>query len=106
VLGEVSKTQPAPYFERWPAYRSSAERETQYRRIQEDAWHIEQARLAYQGEAYYPITKNPTKDCSWDCEFFRMCQLHEQGDMESVEDFKKTMFVHRDPYADHAGKSA
>jgi hypothetical protein len=30
-----------------------------------------------------------------------MCQLHEQGDMESVEDFKQSLFVVRDPYEDH-----
>lgn len=99
VLGEVSKNQPQPHFIRHPVYRSVAERRTQRRRIQEDAWHIDQARR--KDETGYPITKNPTKDCSWDCAFFRMCQLHEQGDTESVEDFKKSLFVVRDPYEDH-----
>jgi hypothetical protein len=45
--------------------------------------------------------KNPTKDCSWDCAFFRMCQLDEHGDQESVQDMKEALFVKRDPYADH-----
>lgn len=106
VLGEVSKQQPAEYFERIPTYRSVAERATQLRRVQDEAWHIEQGRRSLAGETFYPIVKNPTKDCSWDCEFYRMCQLHEQGDLESVEDFKETMFKREDPYAAHYTKSA
>jgi hypothetical protein len=97
VLGEVSKIQPAPYFLREPVSRSVAERRTQRLRIQQDAWHIERAR----NDPDYPIIKNPTKDCSWDCAFYKMCQLDEQGDQESVQDFMQTLFVVRDPYEDH-----
>lgn len=97
VLGKPSKIQPAPYFERYPVYRSVGERRTQFRRIQDDAWHIEKAR----NDPDFPIMKNPTKDCYWDCPFFQMCQLHDQGDLESVQDFKETMFTVGDPYEDH-----
>lgn len=99
VLGDVSKSQPPPYFIRHPVYRSVRERRTQILRIQQDAWHIDQARRT--DETGYPITKNPTKDCSWDCDFFRMCQLDEHGDQEAVEDMKASLYVRRDPYADH-----
>ncbi len=101
VLGDVSKSQPPAYFIRHPVYRSVRERRTQILRIQQDAWHIEQART----NPEYPIMKNPTKDCSWDCAFFRMCQLHEHGDLEAVEDMKEALFMKRDPYADHRKSS-
>lgn len=94
VLGEVSKTQPAPYFIREPVFRMPEERRRQLESIQRDAWHIEQAMI----NPNYPIMKNPTKDCSWDCAFFQMCQLHEAGDLESVEDFKAALYKKRDPY--------
>lgn len=97
ILGDVSKSQPPPYFERYPVIRSMSERRKQIEHIKKDAWHIEQART----NPDYPIMKNTTKDCSWDCSFFHMCQLDEQGDKESVEDMKATLYVTRDPYADH-----
>lgn len=97
VLGDVSKSQPPPHFIREPVHRTVGERRRQRESIQRDAWHIERAR----NDPTYPIVKNPTKDCSWDCEFFHMCQLHEQGDMEAVEDFKHTLYKVRDPYEDH-----
>ena len=97
VLGDVSKSQPPPYFIRHPVYRSVAERRTQRLRIQQDAWHIERARQ----DPEYPIVKNPTKDCSWDCQFFNVCRLDEQGDRESVLDMFEGLYTTRDPYEDH-----
>ena len=95
VLGEVSLTQPSPLFVRHPVYRLPEERRKQLRHIQEDSWHIMQAR---DPDTFYPITKNPTKDCSWDCPFFNMCQLDEMGDEEAVEDMKYAMYYKGDPY--------
>jgi hypothetical protein len=46
-----------------------------------------------------PIVKNPTKDCSWDCEFYRMCQLHEAG--EDWQEYRDAMFKEWNPYAEH-----
>jgi hypothetical protein len=46
-----------------------------------------------------PVYKNPTMDCSWDCAFFQMCELHEQG--PGWEDFRDAVFTTQDPYADH-----
>lgn len=93
VVGEPSKMQPLPNFIRHPVYRSPEERRIQLKRIQDDAWHIERA----WNDPDYPILKSPSKDCGW-CPFFNMCQLHEQGDMEAVEDFKETMYIRRDPF--------
>jgi CRISPR/Cas system-associated exonuclease Cas4 (RecB family) len=95
VLGELSKVQPPAWFERYPVYRSRAERTTMIRRIQDEA---------FLKEAYIngdlPVLKSPTRDCSW-CPFNRMCQLHEAGELQSVEEYKETQFMHRDPYEAH-----
>lgn len=101
VFGEVSKTQPPPYLERIPVFRSSGARKTMLSRIVAEGLHIEDARKA---KPTLPIFKNPTKDCSWDCEFFRMCQLHEnQADWE---DYRDITFRTWDPYKDHNIKAA
>lgn len=101
VLGDVSKQQPAPYFERIPVFRSRGERATMLQRIRDEAQHIESARS---DRPLLPLIKNPTKDCAWDCEFFRMCQLHEAG-ADWVE-FRDTMFKTWSPYEDHEIKAA
>lgn len=94
VLGERSKNQPAPLFLREPVWRTSAERTTQLRRIQNEGV----AMMAYR-DGTLPLFKNPTKDCSWDCAFFAMCELQERGG--EWETFKKAMYRQEDPYADH-----
>jgi hypothetical protein len=100
VLGEVSKSQPPAFFERFDVYRSLGERETMLRRIVDEAVFAE----AYR-RGWLPITKAPSRECGW-CQFNRMCQLDEQGDQLSVEEFKESQFTVRDPYAEHQKKSA
>jgi len=100
VLGDVSKTQPPKFFERWPVYRSRGERAKMVRRIQDEAIFAE----AYR-KGDLPITKTTSKDCSW-CPFLRMCQLDEQGDDAAVAEFKENQFIVRNNYADHEKKSA
>lgn len=96
VFGEPSKIQPAPYFERIPVFRSRAERRTMLNRMQAEGLRKE----TFESEhPLLPIVKNPTKDCSWDCEFFRMCQLHEAG--EDWEEFRDATFKLWDPYGEH-----
>lgn len=93
--GSVSKRQSAPLFLREPVDRDRRERATQLRRIQNEALRMEAA-----GSAPDRLTKNPTRDCPWDCPLYDMCLLHEKGD-SSWEDYRDAMFVRRDPYADH-----
>jgi hypothetical protein len=38
-------------------------------------------------------------DCSWDCPFFAMCQLHETD--ADWEEYRDAMFHRIDPYSDH-----
>lgn len=96
VLGDVSKVQPSPNFHRETVWRTRAERRTQIVRIQQEALQME--RLRGKNRIDQP-TKNPTKDCSWDCDFFTMCQLHEAGD--DWKEFRDSAFIKEDPYAAH-----
>lgn len=91
VLGDRSAVQPPPLFERSEVHRTPAERKTQIDRIAGEALAMEQYRTGK-----LPLIKNPTRDCSWDCAFFNMCQLHEQG--TDWTDFRDSVFMVRDPY--------
>lgn len=92
--GSVSKRQPQPLFHREPIDRTVGEMKTMEARIQAEALHMELMR-----NGSLPIYKTPNKDCSWQCEFYRMCQLHEAG--QDWEEYRDEMFKHRDPYGDH-----
>jgi hypothetical protein len=94
VLGERSKSQPLPLFARELVHRSAAERRTQLRRIQDEALHMQAVR-----EGLLPVIKNPDRNCTWDCDFFTMCQLQENGG--DWKTHRQVAFVQLDPYADH-----
>lgn len=94
VHGEVSASQPPPYFERHLAYRSRGQRRTMIERIQQEALLSEGYR-----KGLIPITKNPKIDHCRFCEFKNMCDLDEQGDQLSVEEFKEAAYTTEDPYA-------
>lgn len=95
VLGEVSKNQPPPYFLREPVYRTPQERNTQIKRIGAEATVMEQFR-----RNLLPLYKNPTNDCSWDCNFFELCKLSEMYPRD-VPEFIGAAYRQEDPYADH-----
>ena len=97
VYGEPSKIQPAPYFERIPVFRSRSERRTMLRRIQDEG--LRKEALSAE-KPLLPILKNPTRDCSWDCDFYRMCQLHEAG--EDWQEYRDAVFTEWNPYGEHA----
>lgn len=94
VLGERSKVQPKPLFERHMVHRTSKERFTQLQRIQDEAVHMRAIR-----DGLLPITLNPTRDCQWDCRFHAMCVLKENGG--DWKEFKDLQYRQEDPYADH-----
>ena len=100
VIGDVSKSQPPSLFLREPVYRDPKERRSQLQRIKEESLYMERMRA---GDPNYPIWKNPTWECSWDCPFFRMCQLDEQGDDLAVEEFAEVMYRVGDPYSNDDG---
>ncbi len=98
VYGDPSKVQPrtaASYFTREAAFRSNGDLHHVYHEL---------AATGVQRENYLlgitPLTKNPTMDCSWDCNFFKLCQLHSAG--EDWEEYKDLAFTTKeDRYADH-----
>lgn len=91
VLGDRSLTQPPALFERVAVSRTREERKTQIDRIAAEGLAMEQFR-----SGALPLYKNPTRDCEWDCSFFNMCQLHDQG--SDYEEFRDAVFLKRDPY--------
>ena len=92
--GTVSKKQPPPYFERYVVRKTTAERNTQIKHIGNEALHMKAFRTGK-----LALHKNPTRDCTWDCSFFTLCQIHEaQG---NVEDTKRAMFRKEDPYQEY-----
>lgn len=93
VLGEVSRNQPRPLFEREMVFRGPKEHARQLRRMQLELSAMDPIR---RGETE-PL-KNPNRDCPW-CPHFGLCQLDEQGgDTESYID---AAYLVKDPYADH-----
>jgi hypothetical protein len=96
VLGEISKIQPKPLFERELVRRTAKERATQIRRIQDEALWMREVR-----EGRLPLIKNPTNNCQWDCDFYAMCQLDEAGDPQGVREYRAEVYARQDPYADH-----
>ena len=94
VLGDVSNQQPSPRFHREMVYRTSKERR---RQIQHIADEVQAMNLYREGEL--PLFKNPTRDCTWDCDFYDLCLTDENGG--DVEMLKKAAFHVRDPYEAH-----
>lgn len=95
--GSVSKQQPKPLANRYHrerVHRTAIEQRTQIERIAIEADAMDTMR---HNKAL--LYKNPTRDCSWDCSFFLMCELHERG--ADWQGFRDMSYVVQDPYADH-----
>lgn len=98
VLGDRSKLQPPPLFERVPVHRTSAERRSQMRRVQDEAIVMETYR-----RGLLPLTKNSTRDCVR-CDFYEPCELQERGG--NWEDLLDVAYHRQDPYANHRKSAA
>lgn len=98
VLGDRSKVQPSALFHRELVNRTAPEQKTQLRRIQNEALQMKAIR-----EGLLPLIKNPTRDCVWDCNFFTMCELQEQGG--DWQTHKSVVYRVEDPYKDHRKNS-
>jgi len=92
--GSVSKIQPSDTLLRQPVRRSIKQKLMMEKRIQTEAIQMEPFRTDFDA-----LTKNPTRDCSWDCSFFELCQVHETGG--DYEEFIRNVMVVEDPYIDH-----
>lgn len=96
VCGDPSANQPPVRYLREFVERTSAERNTQIRRIGVEATAMNLFR-----DGTLDLYKTPTRDCKWDCDFFTLCQVDEQGG--DTKDFIAQTMHRQDPYADHRG---
>lgn len=94
VLGERSKSQPPPLFERHPVRKAPGMRKTQLRRLQDEF--LRMAAYVY-GEL--PITKSPGRDTCPMCPFSEMCESHESGGDWIA--FRDLVYRREDLYAEH-----
>lgn len=92
--GSRSKVQPSPLFVRELVEKTPNEAMRQVRRI---AHEVDQMNLLR--DKFVQPTKNPTDDCSWDCAFFQMCQLHEQG--ADWKEFMREVYTRKNPYENY-----
>lgn len=96
-LGEISKTQPAPFFNRTPVHRNPADRARLHERILDEAREVWMAR-----HGLMPLYKNPgplhSPNCRG-CAVRDACEAHEAGaDWKSVRD---STTINWAPYAAH-----
>lgn len=91
VVGERSKVQPPPLFVRETVWRIPKERATQIKRIGSEVLVMNKFR-----DGELPLYKTPTRDCSWDCPVYNLCELDEQ--QQDTEEFKEAVFHVADPY--------
>lgn len=98
VLGEVSKVQPPPYFLREQVDRTPAERNGQIRRIGAEVMAMNRFRDLTQ-----PMYKTPRYDCKRFCDFFDLCELHEQD--ADLTEHMDALYYREDMYAAHRPKS-
>lgn len=94
VLGERSKTQPPPLFERHAVRKTRAQRKTQLNRLQ-----AEYVRMAATVLGELEVTKSPSRDTCPMCPFNEMCELHESGGDWMT--FRNALYRATDPYEDH-----
>lgn len=96
--GSVSLRQPKDplsFFTREPAFRSDGDLTYTYGALA--AAGVKRENLL---SGVTPLTKNPTMDCSWDCNFYKLCQLHSSGD--DWEEYRDLAFnTNEDRYAAH-----
>jgi hypothetical protein len=100
VLGDVSKDQPTPLF-----VRETLTRTRQEQRSKLDAIANETEAMNLYRDGTLGLFKNSTKDCSWDCDFYNMCELHE-GNPEDALEFRNAVFRVEDPYEAHRKSAA
>lgn len=98
VLGEVSKQQPTPMFDRVLVKKHRKQLISQARRVRLD---LEAMSLVRNG--VIKATKSPTRECGF-CQFRELCELDESGkDWKGVVD---QMFTTWNPYEAHDAKDS
>ena len=94
VIGDRSKSQPPPLFERYPVRKRPSQRATQLRRLQ-----AEVIKMHAYVDGFLEVTKSPSRDTCPMCPFREMCELHESG--AGWTEFRDAMYRATDPYEAH-----
>jgi PD-(D/E)XK nuclease superfamily len=97
--GTVSKRQSPPNFVRHPVTMTSRAKAIALRRVHAETLKVARTTRGLKSGTIHPdsLFKTPTKDCPKYCNFFKICELEEQGG--DIRDMQQMMFVRRDPYA-------
>lgn len=105
MLKKVKRTSSAkpPFYGREDVPHNINELRNHWRHVVARAAEINEtrARLDAGEDMHTACTPNPTRDCTWDCPFFKICVMADDG--SDVEGALAAMFVERDPlerYAD------
>lgn len=101
VFGEISAQQHIDRFLREPVWRSSAASRKMLERIQAEGLMRERFDSGEQ-----PLFKTPTRDCKWDCNFYNLCMIDEEGDPEQTKEYKQLAYTTQDLYSDHNNRKA
>jgi hypothetical protein len=94
VVGDRSKSQPPPLFERHQVRKTRGMRRTQLDRLQ-----AEVIRMHAYVDGFLPLTKSPSRDHCGFCPFREMCEVHESGG--GWIEFRDAVYRATDPYEDH-----
>lgn len=94
VLGDRSKNQPPPLYERHAVKKDARQRKQQINRIKDEI----DLMILYR-DGGLRITKSPSRDTCSFCSFNEMCELHER--MSNWDDFRDHVMRATDPYEDH-----
>jgi hypothetical protein len=92
--GTISKRQPSPLFVRETVRRTQANVVRTMTRIASHATEIQMI-----DDGLLDVTKTPNQDCSWQCQFFDMCELHEAGG--DWQGYKQVAMTGWEPYEVH-----
>lgn len=108
MLRKVKRTATAkpPFYDRIEVRHNDTELRNFYVRITGEVRRILEAEqaLADGVDHHYVVPPNPTRDCSWDCDFYKMCPMLDDG--SRAEDFLRDNFAIGDPDARYAADDA
>lgn len=109
LLRKVKRTAQAkpPFYDRIEVRHNDLELRNYYVRVHGIVRQVLNAeRALVQGtQHHYVVPPNPTRDCTWDCPFFNVCPMFDDG--SRAEDFLNAYYVQIDPdarYELEAGK--
>lgn len=100
MLRKVKRTSQAkpPFYERVEARHNIRELESMYMRVVGEIEEVVRLRERLDGGAdhRYAAYPTPKRDCTWDCDFFPICPLFDDG--SNVDGLVEQLYTHVDPY--------